>query len=113
MKYAKLLAVIVAAGLMAAVAAYTDGVFTTVEKINVAIAVVSAGSVFAAPNVPGAMYTKSILAVLGAVLVFLTSAITDGISTSEWMQIGVIALGALGVYAVPNSTTEVRSANRS
>lgn len=109
MNYAKLIAAVIGAGLAAAVAAFTDNVVTPVEKINIAIAVVGAAAVFAAPNVPGAMYTKSILAVLSAVLVFLTSAITDGVSTSEWLQVGVISLTALGVFAVPNSTSEVRS----
>lgn len=112
MKYLKLIASVAGAALAALVAAYTDDKITNVEKINIATAIVTAASVFAAPNVPGAMYTKAVLAVLGAVLVFLTSAITDGISTSEWFQIGVVALTALGVYAVPNSTTEVRSAYR-
>src|SRR5688500_8362674 len=102
MNYAKLIAAVIGAGLAAAVAAFTDGQITNVETINIAIAVVGAASVFAAPNVPGAMYTKSILAVLSAVLVFLTSAITDGINTAEALQIGVVALTALGVYAVPN-----------
>lgn len=111
MKFAKLIASVIGAGLAAAVAAFTDNDITNVEKINIAIAVVTAASVFTAPNVPGAMYTKSILAVLGAVLVFLTSAITDGVNTAEWLQVGVIALTALGVYAVPNSTDEIRSSS--
>lgn len=87
-----------------------DQVISNVEWVNIAIMGVGACAVFAAPNVPGAMYTKSILAVLSAVLVFLTSAITDGVSPTEWLQIIIIAAGALGIYAVPNSTAEKRSA---
>jgi hypothetical protein len=111
MNYAKFVMAIVATILTGLVGSYTDGVITNVEWINVAIMGVGACGVFAAPNVPGSMYTKSIIAVLSAVLAALASYITDGISQSELMQLGVIALGALGVYAVPNSTSEVRSAD--
>lgn len=102
MRYFKLAAAVVGAVLTALVAVWTDGV-TPTEWVNVAIAGTTAAAVFAAPNVPGARYTKSVLAVLGAVLAYLTSAILGGVDPAEWMQIGVIALTALGVYAVPNS----------
>lgn len=110
MNYAKAILAVVATILTGIVGAYTDDVVTNVEWINVAIMGVGALAVFAAPNVPGAMYTKAILAVLAACLAALASFITDGISQSELMQLGVIALGALSIYAVPNSTSEVRSA---
>lgn len=111
MKYAKFLLAVAATVLTGLVGAYTDGVITNAEWINVAIMGVAALGVFAAPNVPGSMYTKAILAVLAAVLAALASFITDGISQSELMQLGVIALGALGIYAVPNKTDEIRSAD--
>ena len=107
MKYSKCVLAIVATVLTGIVGAYTDGQVTNVEWINIAIMGVTACAVFAAPNVPGAMYTKAVLAVLGAVLAGLASFITDGISQSEAMQLGVIALGALGIYAVPNSSGEM------
>lgn len=106
MKYAKLLASVVATVLAALVASWTDGV-TAVEWVNVAIAGVTAAGVFAAANVPGAKYTKSILAVLGAVLAYLVTAILGGVDSAELLQIGVIVLGALGVYAVPNTDNGV------
>jgi hypothetical protein len=110
MKYAKLLTAVAVAILAAAVAAMTgDQYISNVEWINIAIAGVGACSVFAAPNVPHAMFTKTIIAALTAVLAFLVSAITDGVSTSEWLQIGVIAAGAFGVFAIPNKTDEVLS----
>lgn len=102
MKYAKLAAQVVATVLTALVAYWTDGV-TAVEWVNVAIAGVVAAAVFAAPNVPGAKYTKSILAVLGAVLAYLTTAILGGVDSAELLQIGVLVLGALGVFAVKNT----------
>lgn len=109
-KYLKFILAIVATVLTGLVAAYTDGHISNTEWINVAIAGVGAAAVFAAPNVPGAMYTKSIIAVLTAVLTALSSYISDGISQAEMMQLVVIALAALGVYAVPNSTSDVGSA---
>lgn len=105
MTYAKAVLAVAVTVVSAIVAAMTDGAVTSVEWVNVAIAGVGAAAVFAAPNVPGARYTKAILAVLTAVLTFLTSAITGGIVLDEWLQIIVIAAGALGVYAVPNGST--------
>ena len=104
MNYAKAGAAVVATVLTGVVAALTgDAVIDDVEWINVAIVGVGALAVFAAPNVPGARVTKAVLAVLSAVLVLLVNMIADGITMSEWMQLGVAALGALGVYAVPNT----------
>ena len=104
MNYAKAGAAAVATILSAAVVSLTgDAVIDDVEWINIAIAGVGALAVFAAPNVPGARVTKAVLAVLSAVLVLLVNLIADGITMSEWMQLGVAALGALGVYSVPNT----------
>lgn len=106
MNYGKAFAAVVAALVSAAVAAMAgDQVIDAVEWVNVAIAAVTAAAVFTAPNVPGAKYTKSILAVLGAVLALLTSFITDGVSATEWLQLLLAALGALGVYAAPYTFT--------
>lgn len=101
MKYAKFAAQVVATVLAGLVAVWTNGV-TSQEWVNVAIAGVTAAAVFTAPNVPGAKYTKLILAGLGAVLAYLVTAILGGVDTAELLQIGVIVLGALGVGAVTN-----------
>jgi hypothetical protein len=48
-------------------------------------------------------YKKTIVAVLAAGAVALTSALSDDkVTNAEWVAIGLAALGALGVYAVPN-----------
>ena len=108
MKYAKFLTAIAIAVVSSVSVALTgDGKIDHVEWINIAIAAVGAVSVYAAPNVPGAMYTKSILAALTAGLTVAASLITDGISPSEWGQIIIAGVGALGIYAVPNSTKDV------
>lgn len=104
--YAKFFAAIVATVLSAISAAlFGDGVISAAEWVNVAILGVGAAGVFAAPNVPGAAYTKSILAVLTAVLTVLASVIVGGVGTVEVIQMILAGLGALGVYAVPNKPT--------
>lgn len=100
-KYTKLIVMVIVTVATALSGVLTDGI-TASEWVNVAIAAVGALSVFAAPNVPGAKYTKSVLAVLAAVLSFLVSAIVGGISPQEWIQILVLAAGAVGVYQFPN-----------
>lgn len=105
MAYAKSLLAVLVTAITAIVAAMTDNVISDVEWINVGIAATGAAAVFAAPNVPGAKYTKGILAILAAVLTFFVSAVTDGVSTAEWLQALVIAAGAVGVIAVPNRPT--------
>lgn len=79
-----------------------DEVISSNEWVNIAIAGVTAGMVFAAPNVPGARYTKAILAVLGGSLVVMSSAIIGGITTSEWIQILLAGAGAVGVAVKSN-----------
>ncbi len=104
MNYSKAIAAVVATVLSAVVAAlFGDEFVSSVEWVNIAIAGVGAAAVFAAPNVPGAAYTKAIIAVLTAVLTLLASLLLVGpLGVSEWLQLGVVALAALGVYAVPN-----------
>ena len=87
---------------LVALAAVWTGCVSPVEWVNVAIVGVGALGVFAAPNVPGAVYTKGILAALTAGLVVLASAIVGGITFPELVQIIVAAAGAVGVFAFKN-----------
>lgn len=106
--YAKAGAAVVATILAAVAAALTgDAVVDATEWLNVAVLAVGALGVFAAPNVPGSSYTKSVLAVLSAVLVLAVNLIAGGIDLSEWIQLGLAALGALGVYSVPNTSRDL------
>lgn len=84
-----------------------DEVISANEWVNIAIAGVTAAGVFAAPNVPGARYTKAVLAVLGAGLAVMASAIIGGVTYTEWIQIIVAGAGAVGVYAKSNAGTHV------
>lgn len=100
-KYTKFLVQAVITVLVALAAVWAGGV-TPVEWVNVAIVGVGALSVFAAPNVPGAEYTKGILSALTAGLVVLTSAITGGLVFVEVVQIIVAAAGTVGVFGFKN-----------
>ena len=104
MPYAKMFAQIGATILAAVIAALTgDQTIGSDEWINIAVLAVGAAMVFAAPNVPGAPITKAVLSVLAAVLGAATAAITGGITVTEWLMLAMAALGALGVYAIPNA----------
>lgn len=107
-KYTKSILAVVATIATALVAAMSgDGTISNPEWVNVAILGVGACAVFAAPNVPGAAYTKAILAVLTAGLTVLASAIIGGVTTTEWLQILVAGLGAVGVYAFKNESSDL------
>lgn len=102
-KYSKFAAAVVVTVLAAIAAALTgDATIMANEWVNIAIMGVGAAAVFAAPNVPGAKYTKSILAVLTATLTVLASVILGGVTSVELIQILIAGAGAVGVYAVPN-----------
>src|SRR6478609_5766496 len=91
--YWKSVVAVIVAILSAALAALTgDNTISSTEWVNVAIAGVTAAAVFAAPNVPGARYTKAILAVLGAALAVLASVIIGGLTQTELLQIVVAGL---------------------
>ena len=105
--YAKFFAQVVATVVAAVVAALSgDNTISNPEWVNVAILGVGAAAVFAGPNVPGAAYTKTVLSVLTAVLTVLASAIIGGVTTTEWLQVALAALGAVGVYSVRNAGTD-------
>ncbi len=111
MGYGKMVAAVVATVLSGIVAATTgDGLVDPVEWVNVTILGVGAAGVFAAPNVPGARYTKAIIAALTAALTVLASTILGGVDHVDVMQMVIAALGAVGVYAVPNEPTVGRHA---
>jgi hypothetical protein len=49
-------------------------------------------------------YAKALIALLTAAAIAAQTALSDGVVTaSEWVSIAIAALGALAVYAVPNT----------
>jgi hypothetical protein len=100
--YVKSLVGVLSAGFAALATALADDTVSSSEWVNVGIIVVGAAGVFAAPNVPGAQYTKSILAVLTSLLTAYSSRVTTGFDLSELVQTGISALAVLGVYQFKN-----------
>lgn len=48
-------------------------------------------------------YAKALVAVLAAGLTVLVSVMSDGaVSTTEWVQVAIAVVSAIGVYVVPN-----------
>lgn len=101
--YAKFAAQVVATVLAAVVAVLngTDHQPGVSDWINVVIVGLGAVAVLGAGNLPDGVWrhTKTIVAAATAVAVLLQSVITDGISSAEWIQLALAALGALGVFA--------------
>lgn len=102
MSYLKLLVALLGAAVMSVASFATDNTVSTEEWVQVAIAIATAAGVWAAANVPTLTWAKTFVAVALGVLNLLVSYITDGISTSEWLNLAVAALTAAGVYAVAN-----------
>lgn len=94
----------VAATVIAAIAYALSGddVISPVEGIHIVTLALGAVAVLGAGNLPAGVwaYTKSIVAAATAGAVFLESAVTDGISGSEWLGCVMAVLGAVGVYSV-------------
>lgn len=108
--YQKFVAQVVATVLAALVPALADGKLSTAEWVNVGIIGLGAVAVLGAGNLPVGVWqhTKTIVSVATAVLVTIASFLTGGLSTTEWIQIGMAALGAVGVFAVPGPVQPVR-----
>lgn len=110
MKYAKLAMAVAVTVVQGIVAATTDGGITNLEWLIVAMAFVNAVVVVIIPNLPIgsgiAAYAKTVTTAATAGLTLATTLILDGVLDSrDWWMIGVAALGAVGVWAVPNAPT--------
>ena len=106
-QYLKLAAQLVATVLVAVVAAAQDNRIDAAEWINTLLVLFTAVGVLGAGNLPAGVwhYTKAIVSAAGAGLTLLVSFVSDGaITGSEWLQVGIAALGAVGVLAVKGPT---------
>lgn len=102
--YAKSITYVILAAVTFLVTATTDNAVSGEELVNLAVVVLGAVAVYLVPNFPDgvAKYWKTGITAATAALVAVLSFWTDGISATEWMQIGIAALAAIGVYIVPN-----------
>jgi hypothetical protein len=103
MRYVKALAAILAAIATALIPVLADGHITGAELINVAISAATAAQVYAAPNTLIARATKAVLAVIMAVLQAAVVLIADPHNPVLWFQVLAAAVGAAGIYRIPNS----------
>lgn len=103
--YAKSIVYIALTAVMFLVTALSDDALSVEELLNLAVAVVGAIVVYLVPNFPSTVgrYAKTIATAVTAGILLAISFLTDGISLVEWMQIGIAALAAVGVYIVPNT----------
>ncbi len=103
-KYAKSIVYIALTAVMFLITALSDDALSVEELLNLAVAVIGAVVVYAVPNFPSTVgrYAKTIATALTAGILLAISFLTDGISLTEWMQIGVASLAAIGVFIVPN-----------
>ena len=99
--YGKALLALLFALVTAAQAAISDGRITTVEDVQIIIAVVTAAGVYIVPIHPTWTWTKTVVAVLLAGLNVLVTVVYNGMSTSDWAEVILAVLTVLGVGAVP------------
>jgi hypothetical protein len=104
MTAAKFLIALVFAGLTALASAISDDVITNIEWIVIGVGVATAASVWIAANVPTLTWAKTAVAAVLAGLDFLVIAIDGGISTAELVNLSVVVLGVIVIWAVPNAT---------
>lgn len=105
-RYAKFGAQVLATVLAAIIAGLVDDRLDFTEWLNVGVLALGSVGVLGAGNLPDGVwrYTKAIVAAASAVLVLWQSLASGGMTTSEWLQLAVAALGALGVLAVKGPT---------
>lgn len=89
--------------LQALYAAYTDGALTTVELLNVVIALLGAVALYIVPNVQGAGWLKPLTAALTAALLVVVNGLTDvGMTPQLWIMAVIQFFGGLGIVIGTN-----------
>ncbi len=104
-QYGKAITYIALAAVAFLTTALTDNELSTEELLNLVVVVLGAIGVYAIPNFPEsvARYAKTGVAFLTAGVIAGLSFYTDGVTTTEWLQIILAAFAAVGVYIVPNT----------
>ena len=100
-RYGKAFAAVLAAAAMVLASAVTDNRVDAGEAVSIAIAATTAVSVWLVPQLPSAAGAKTAVAVVLAVLQAAAATIVDGLSTADWVNLVIAALGVLGVLGAP------------
>lgn len=106
-KYGKALVAAVFAFVTAIQALVSDGHITQQEGVQIAIAAVTAISVYVVPMI-GYPAAKTIVAVILAVLNVLATAIVGGLDAGDMAGMVIAALTAIGVAGAPARSTPPR-----
>lgn len=105
--YKKFLSTLAATIGVALVPVFADDVITVAEGINVGIVGFGAVTVLGATNLPEGVWrlAKGWFAAGSAALVAVNTFYADGlgINGSEWLQVGIAAAGAVGVFGLSNT----------
>lgn len=101
--YGKAAVALLFAAAMLAASALTDDVITDVEWIEIGIGGVTAFSVWITANVAGYIYAKTAVAAVLAGLNFLVGAVTDGMTSPEWINFALAVGAVVFVWATPNA----------
>lgn len=106
-KYTKFWSTLAATVGVALVPVFADDLITVAEGINVGITLFGAVTVLGATNLPEGFwrFAKGWFAAGSAGLVAVNTFYADGlgINGSEWVQVGLAAAGAVGVFALHNA----------
>ena len=103
MTVVKAIVALLGAILAAILPALTTGPLDASAWVNIVILAAGTAMVYNAANVPGWDYAKLVAAVVSAVAVVLSSALSGGISPAEIVQMIVAGIAALGVGVLPNA----------
>lgn len=101
-EYAKALVALLFAAATGLASALSDNAVTIPEWVQIGIAAVTAFNVLMTSNVPGSTYAKTAVAAVLAGLNFLVGAVTDGMTTAEWINFALAVGAVVFVWAVPN-----------
>lgn len=103
-RYGKALVAVLIAVLTLAASALVDGHIDAGEGVQIAIAGVTAVSVWLVPNLPSSGGVKTTVAVVLAVLNALTAYIIDGIDANDVINLILAALGVLLIGVAPSQS---------
>lgn len=87
--------------------AFTDQHIDAQEWVQVALGVLMAFNVWATANLPQYGSMKTYVAAAIAAMTALYTFVVGGVSISEWINLVVVVLVALGVAVVPQRVTTV------
>lgn len=84
-----------------------DNIIDSQEAVQIAIQGVAAVNIYLTANLPGYENAKKYVMAIILVLQALYTFVIGGVDTTEWINLAITALSALGVMVVPQPETTV------